>query len=60
MRDIFLYVIILAIFLSLVSGGYVVRSYFEMRTFNKFTTGKRANLIDALFAELRIMSECEK
>jgi hypothetical protein len=32
----------------------LVKSYFEMRTFNKFTNGPKATYTDALFSQLRV------
>ena len=45
-----IYVIsIIAIVLVLLAGPY-----FEMQTFNKFTKGKKATYLDAMFSELRV------
>ncbi len=38
-------------------GIWIGCSYFEMRSFNKFTEGKEASLIDAMFVKLRVMAK---
>ena len=35
---------------------WVIVSFFEMRTFNKFSD-RQATVIDAMFAELRVMAD---
>lgn len=37
-------------------GLWIFGSYFEMETFNKFSS-KKATLTDAMFAELRILAD---
>lgn len=32
----------------------LIPAYMEARTFNKFSTDKKASVIDAIFAELRV------
>lgn len=34
--------------------AFGIKPYFEMKTFNKFSTDKKASFVDAVFAELRI------
>ena len=38
-------------------GIWVGCSYFEMKSFNKFTEGKKASLTDAMFVKLRVMAK---
>jgi len=47
---IIMYVVIFAIIIAIP----LVKSHFEMKTFNKFTTGPKATYTDALFSELRV------
>lgn len=46
----FLFVVVIA----LIVGICLIFPYMEARTFNKFSTDKKATIIDALFAELRV------
>ena len=38
----------------LLGGGYVIKTYFEMKAFNKFSQTTKASFVDAFFSELRI------
>lgn len=49
-----LYYTLVGLLLVLTLAGIVGASWVEARTFNKFTTGPKATLVDALFAELRV------
>ena len=50
-----IYVIGYGLLISCVILFWVGASYMEMRTFNKFSESKQATLVDAMFAELRIL-----
>lgn len=55
-NEILVNVVIAAVIFSII-GGVLLLPYFEARTFNKFTDGPKATYFDALFSELRVMSE---
>jgi hypothetical protein len=47
-------ILIVVAIIMLVIGMFLFQPYMEMRTFNKFSNGKKANIVDAMFAKLRI------
>ena len=53
------WLLVIVVFLLVFSGGIfaVIQPYYEMKSFNKFTTGQKANYFDAVFSKLRITSE---
>lgn len=46
-----------AFLLVLIGCIFVFSSSMEMKTFNKFTTGQKATLQDAMFSELRVFAK---
>ena len=48
------YSIMIVVVIMIVLGIPLVKSYFEMKTFNKFTQGPKATYMDALCSELRV------
>lgn len=52
----FVEVVIIFIILLVISMVFV-QPYFEMQAFNNHTNGKKATYFEAMFADLRIISE---
>lgn len=56
-KDNLIYLAVGFLFISLIAFAWVFKSKSEMETFNKFTSGEKATLKDAMFSELRIFAE---
>jgi|LakMenEpi03Aug12_release.lakeMendotaPanAssembly.Ray.scaffolds.fasta_scaffold4186500_1 hypothetical protein len=48
----------LLIFFSIIFSVHLIGAFNEASAFNKFTTGRKATVWDALFVELRVESQC--
>lgn len=52
-KDTLIIIGLVLVILIVTCGGWVTKSYFEMKAFNKFSDTK-ATLIDAMFSNLRV------
>ena len=48
------YFVMMGIVVVIIVSIPLIKSHFEMKTFNKFTTGPKATYMDALCSELRV------
>ena len=54
MKEKILFFVIVVAVISAVIGTILFFPFMEARTFNKFSTDKKATIVDAIFAELRV------
>jgi hypothetical protein len=49
----------LLIIFSIIFSVHLVKAFNEASAFNRFTTGQKATVWDALFLELRVEAQCD-
>ncbi len=49
----------LLIFFSIIFSVHLIKAFNEVSAFNRFTTGQKATVWDALFLELRVDAQCD-
>jgi hypothetical protein len=56
--EILSWVFALSILFSIISSAHLIGAFNEASAFNRFTTGPKATVWDALFLELRVEAQC--